>query len=61
MAKTTTNKPCKFDHNGECLICDCWISDCLYDKLVEDRCESPQEVEELKELFKEYLDESENP
>ncbi len=20
--------PCKFDHNGECLICDCWPSDC---------------------------------
>ena len=20
--------PCKPDHNGECLICDCWLSDC---------------------------------
>ena len=20
--------PCKPDHNGECLYCDCWLSDC---------------------------------
>ena len=20
--------PCKPDHNGECLICDCWLSEC---------------------------------
>ena len=20
--------PCKPDHNGECLVCDCWLSDC---------------------------------
>lgn len=20
--------PCRPDHNGECLICDCWLSDC---------------------------------
>ena len=24
--------PCKPDHNGECLICDCWLSDCAYDR-----------------------------
>ena len=24
--------PCKFDHNGECLICDCWPSDCPFRK-----------------------------
>jgi hypothetical protein len=24
--------PCKFDHNGECLICDCWSSDCAWDR-----------------------------
>jgi len=23
-------KPCKFDHNGECLICDCWSDDCRF-------------------------------
>lgn len=21
-------KPCKPDHNGECLICDCWLNEC---------------------------------
>ena len=20
--------PCKFDHNGECLVCDSWIENC---------------------------------
>lgn len=20
--------PCEPDHNGECLVCDCWLSDC---------------------------------
>jgi hypothetical protein len=25
----TKNKlPCNPDHNGECLVCDCWLSDC---------------------------------
>ena len=23
-------RPCEFDHNGECLICDCWAMDCAY-------------------------------
>lgn len=27
--------PCKFDHNGECLVCDCWWKDCLHFKLAE--------------------------
>ena len=22
--------PCKIDHNAECLVCDCWPSDCPY-------------------------------
>lgn len=22
--------PCNFDHNGECLLCDCWPSGCVY-------------------------------
>jgi hypothetical protein len=22
--------PCNFDHNGECLVCDCWLSDCPF-------------------------------
>jgi len=27
------NRPCEFDHSGECLICDCWPSDCAFDRL----------------------------
>ena len=22
--------PCNFDHNGECLFCDCWPSNCPF-------------------------------
>jgi uncharacterized phage protein (TIGR01671 family) len=22
--------PCNPDHNGECLVCDCWLSDCPF-------------------------------
>ena len=22
--------PCNPDHNGECLVCDCWLSDCQF-------------------------------
>jgi uncharacterized phage protein (TIGR01671 family) len=24
--------PCNPDHNGECLVCDCWLSDCVFIK-----------------------------
>lgn len=24
--------PCKPDHNGECIHCDCWMSDCQFRK-----------------------------
>ena len=24
--------PCKPDHNGECLVCDCWLCDCQFIK-----------------------------
>lgn len=24
--------PCQFDSNGECLVCDCWPSDCPFKK-----------------------------
>jgi hypothetical protein len=24
--------PCNPDHNGECLVCDCWLSDCAFIK-----------------------------
>ena len=26
--------PCRPDHNGECLICDCWLTDCPLKNLV---------------------------
>jgi len=26
--------PCRFDHNGECLTCDCWPSECAYVRYV---------------------------
>ena len=26
--------PCNFDHNGECLVCDCWTNDCQLKSLV---------------------------
>jgi uncharacterized protein YdeI (YjbR/CyaY-like superfamily) len=25
--------PCKFDHNGECLLCDCWPDSCVWERL----------------------------
>lgn len=27
------NLPCKPDHNGECLICDCFLSDCMFSSI----------------------------
>ena len=26
--------PCRPDYNGECLICDCWLSECPVEKLI---------------------------
>ena len=28
----TFQLPCNPDHNGECLVCDCWLSDCPFNK-----------------------------
>jgi hypothetical protein len=46
-------KPCKFDHNGDCLICDCWISDCGYQRYLNEdyRWESKKELEQM---FKDF-------
>jgi hypothetical protein len=43
------SRPCKFDHNGECLICDCWSQDCAYIRLInQDYCwESKDELEKM--------------
>lgn len=47
----TTNRPCNLDRNGECLICDCWLSNCAYDRyLNEDYIYETKE--ELEVMFK---------
>lgn len=44
------NKPCQFDHNGECLICDCWSNSCAYERyLAEDY--TYETKEELEQMF----------
>ena len=52
-------KPCTLDHNGECLICDCWLSDCQYDRLVSGNYESKEEFDSLMEMFKNHLTDAE--
>jgi hypothetical protein len=49
-------KPCKPDHNGECLVCDCWVSNCAWDRLFagDFRHES---FEELMKMFDTVLTE----
>lgn len=46
--------PCKADHNGECIICDCWLTECAFDRLAEGdfRYES---LDQLLEMFKDFL------
>lgn len=46
--------PCDFDHNGECLICDCWASDCGWERLIKND-EKYESLEELREMFKDFL------
>ena len=43
--------PCKFDHNGECVICDCWPDACAYQRLMKGDY-SLESKEELEEMFK---------
>ena len=50
--KSNEKFPCNFDHNGECLICDCWISDCAYMRYLK-KDYKWETKEELEELFKE--------
>ena len=51
---TTPQLPCNLDHNGECLICDCWPSECAWDRLhTEDyKWESH---EQLLKMFQDYI------
>ncbi len=41
--------PCKFDHNGECLVCDCWASECAWLRYLNQdyRFETQEELEEM--------------
>jgi len=42
--------PCKLDHNGECLICDCWVENCAWDRYLKNDYTWETE-EELKQMF----------
>jgi hypothetical protein len=53
MKKENGKKPCEFDHNGECIICDCFPLDCAYDRLLT-RDFNLESEEELKEMFKDF-------
>jgi hypothetical protein len=48
--------PCYFDHNGECLICDCWHEHCAYQRYL-DQDYRWENKEELEEMFKPKNDE----
>ena len=48
------DKPCEFDHNGECLICDCWPSDCAWKRML-NKDYKYETKEELEKMFKEQL------
>jgi hypothetical protein len=48
-----TNKketPCKPDHNGECLICDCWLENCAF-KRWKNKDYKYETEEELNKMF----------
>ena len=42
-------KPCNLDHNGDCLICNCSIDKCAWDRYVNNdfRYESKEELEKM--------------
>ena len=41
--------PCNPDHNGECLVCDCWLDNCAYDRYLKNdyTYETRQELEDM--------------
>jgi hypothetical protein len=45
--------PCNLDHNSECLICDCWPSDCAWRRM-KNKDYTYESKEELEEMFKDY-------
>jgi len=47
-------KPCNFDHNGECTICDCWSDTCAYERML-NKDYTYESKEELEEMFKDVI------
>ena len=45
--------PCNPDHNGECLICDCWLSECAYQRFLNNDY-TYETREQFVEMFKEH-------
>jgi len=43
--------PCNPDHNGECLVCDCWLDNCAYDRYLKNDY-TYETKEELEKMFK---------
>ena len=51
--------PCQFDHNAECLICDCWATSCAYIRWK--NCDYTYETaEELDAMFNTIDNDKEN-
>ena len=48
--------PCNPDHNGECLICDCWLFNCAYQRLLKGDFRY-EKLDELLKMFEKYLTE----
>jgi len=45
--------PCNPDHNGECLVCDCWLDNCAYDRFVNEDY-AYETKEQLEKMFSTY-------
>jgi hypothetical protein len=45
--------PCELDHNGECLVCDCWTSECAYQRYL-NKDYKYETQEELERMFKKF-------
>ena len=41
---------CKPDHNGECLICDCWLENCAFERW-KNKDYAYETEEELNKMF----------
>jgi heterodisulfide reductase subunit C len=54
LDKIIKMKPCDFDHNGECLICDCCISDCAYQRYINEDYKY-ESKEHLEKMFKNFV------